>query len=337
MTSTSQPAPAAAHRAVLPGALPLPARVQVPPGAVVLGVGDPHLHAVEDPHEEHRAADFARDEAARRRVPLVVLHGSDEHRVLDPSTSWADGELVEHGAHVAGWAADRLRRKRGPEGRVITVSSPLPATDALVSASQEAGLVVLRAGVRRAGGLRPGAVLRSVAVRATCPVAVLRGRDPSDAATVVVGVDGAGRSRAALHTAMDEALACGDRVVSVHAWDVPRTVPSSPTLGELQEGLEAAQRLLAEALAGLGEEYPTVEVERRLVRGAADDVLTEAGRDARLLVVARHARSAVGFHALGSTVRALLHRPGCPVLLAPPAPPVQRPRRVPDVPVGPGY
>ncbi|WP_369410628.1 universal stress protein [Kribbella orskensis] len=71
--------------------------------------------------------------------------------------------------------------------------------------------------------------------------------------------------------------------------------------------------LLAESLAGRLDKYPDVTVHEQLVRGTAREVLTAAGRSAALLVVASRGRGAFRGLLLGSTSRALVHHPPCPV------------------------
>ena len=97
---------------------------------------------------------------------------------------------------------------------------------------------------------------------------------------------------------------------------------------------------MSEALAGLAEDFPTVDLRTRLVRGPVVDVLRLAAENADLLVIGRHANSRLEFHALGHAARALLHDAPCPLMVIPPSGPLRAPTRgllTADVPVGPGF
>ena len=315
-----------------------PARVEppVPPGSVVLAVPDADLDA------SSGGLALALQEARRRRAPLVVLHASGGWRELSPGSSWTDEQRAEHGRHVVGLVAQHLRRMSRFEVDVVAVSSILTAVDALLAASQRAAMLVLQ--VRPGRHVRlarePGHTVRAVASRAACPVLVLHGNDARlHRRGVVVGVEEHGRAQSALRVAMEEAAAAGVPVTAVHAFEVPGPVQVPPTPGELAYAHEAAQLLLAEALAGLAEDYPTVTLHRRAFRGPAADVLRATASTAGVLVVARRGAATGGLHTLGRTARALLHASPCPVMVTPPArrPPRRRGAGFADVPIGAGY
>jgi nucleotide-binding universal stress UspA family protein len=97
---------------------------------------------------------------------------------------------------------------------------------------------------------------------------------------------------------------------------------------------------MSEALAGLAEDYPTVDIRTRVVRGPVVDVLRRAAEDAKLLVIGRHADSRLDFHALGHAARALLHDAPCPLMVVAPSGPLRAPTRsllTADIPIGTGY
>jgi nucleotide-binding universal stress UspA family protein len=73
------------------------------------------------------------------------------------------------------------------------------------------------------------------------------------------------------------------------------------------------ERVLAEALGGLGDLYPDVEVVRRLVRGRVRHSLIEASADAGLVVVGARGRGGFAGLLLGSVSQAVLHHAECPV------------------------
>jgi nucleotide-binding universal stress UspA family protein len=71
--------------------------------------------------------------------------------------------------------------------------------------------------------------------------------------------------------------------------------------------------VLSEALAGMCERYPDVEVEQRLIQGHAAGNLVDASRKAQLLVVGSRGRGGFKGLLLGSVSQAALHHAHCPV------------------------
>jgi nucleotide-binding universal stress UspA family protein len=90
-------------------------------------------------------------------------------------------------------------------------------------------------------------------------------------------------------------------------------VPASTGVSTARQN---ARLLLAEAMAGVADDFPEVEVRRQLVRGPVGDVLRHAARGADLLVVGRHSNTGLPGYALGRTARALLQEAPCPLMLA---------------------
>src|SRR4051794_15951945 len=96
---------------------------------------------------------------------------------------------------------------------------------------------------------------------------------------IVVGVDGTEGSRRALQWALEEAGRCGCAVEAVTAWTFEGGVVAVATPAEQQE---QAERLSTAEVGALAVEVPLT---RTVAEGYAVDVLTEAARDARLLVL----------------------------------------------------
>lgn len=279
--------------------------------AVVVGVdgSEPALAAVR----------LAAREAARRQRPLRVVHGFIWPLLRVPLTPSAEGppggglrhqaeELVATAVAEAEAAAPGLR----VSGEIIDGE----AAAVLLGESPTAALIVL--GDRGLGGfaaLVVGSVAIQVASYADCPVLVARGT-PRPAGPVVVGVDGSGLSRAAVEFAADEAAVRGARLHAVHAY----THPASAGPGDMQPLVyEESQlrgeedRVLADALSGLAERRPEVPVTRQAVHGRPVAALTEASREAQLLVVGRRGRGELTGLLLGSVSQGVLHHADCPV------------------------
>jgi nucleotide-binding universal stress UspA family protein len=163
-----------------------------------------------------------------------------------------------------------------------------------------------------------GSVSAHLATHATCPVVIVPPRWESDEAPggVVVGVDGSERSLQAIDFAFKQAETRRAPLTAVMAWQDPLSIGPDdplPTVYDLDALEQQSAVLLAESPAGRRDNYPDVSVHEQLVRGTARDVLTAVGRSAALLVVESRGRGAFRGLLLGSTSRALVHHPPCPV------------------------
>ncbi|WP_433618697.1 universal stress protein [Dactylosporangium sp. CA-139114] len=281
-------------------------------GMVVVGVdgGEPSL----------LAARWAAAEAVRRGVPLRVLltyHWRVPLTAFEPA-----GEFAE----AAQWFADRsvtqVARQVSaaePEADVRPLALPGHPAEMLLQAGDDAGLLVVGTRGRHAAtGAVLGSVSQQVAVHASCPVAVVRGRaDP--AGDVLVGVDGSGPSGLALVLAFGEARQRGCGLTAVRVVEsplVPPPVGAPPVLYDAAE----VQRVLAEQavaqVAEAGRRCPDVRWECHGVHGDAADVLVERSQRAQLVVVGSRGHGGFTGLLLGSVGLRLLHRAHCPVLIA---------------------
>ena len=290
-------------------------RLQRPP--VVVGV--------DGSADSRRATGYAAGEAARRHLPLRLVHG------LQPPTMYSAGTFVavEIGAVVADVRAMLLENAtkvhaRYPSLKVTTaVIAGYPAA-VLVGVSRAASLVVV--GSRGFGGLRgmlAGSTGAQVAAHAHAPVIVVRppaaedAQLPPDPGTgVLVGVDGSTGSAAALDFAFAEAGAHGSQLTAVYAWDSPPTTNLGPITRRHYDPVEAqeeADRMLSEALAGWQEKYPGVRVTRRAVHSLNPlATLVAQSREAALVVVGARGRGGFAGLRLGSVSDGLVrhaHRP----------------------------
>jgi len=203
-----------------------------------------------------------------------------------------------------------------PEIPVTTeISSDLPGR-ALLAASETADTVVV--GSRGTGGfagLLLGSVAEQVASHGRCPVVVVRPA-PAPHGPVVVGIDGSPASLAALRYAADQAVARGTLLRAVHAWRWPVSAgPGDQVPVDHDRAVPAVdeERVLVEALAGLGAEFPDLTVERRLIHGRAAPALLSAGSDAALTVVGSHGRGGFTGLLVGSVSHQVLHHAAGPV------------------------
>jgi nucleotide-binding universal stress UspA family protein len=266
-----------------------------------------------------RAVRWAAQEAARRKAPLRVVTAFEwthDHAFgqVGLGTSYreimletARRELAE-GVGIAEQAAPGV----DVESQLV-VGYPIAV---LTAEARDAHLVVIGdRGLGGVTGLLVGSVAIALAARSTCPLVVVRGPDeePDPSWPVVVGVDGTQGSEAALGFAYEAAAARGVSLVAVHTWwDLIVDPAMAPLLD--WDAIEADEReVLAERLAGWGEKYPDVRVQRLVERGHASRVLVEQSRRAQLVVVGSRGRGSLKGLLLGSVSHAVLHRAGCPV------------------------
>ncbi|MDH6144303.1 MULTISPECIES: universal stress protein [Kitasatospora] len=136
---------------------------------------------------------------------------------------------------------------------------------------------------------------------------------------VIVGVDSSQASREALDWAADEASLRHEPLSVRHIW-IEETA-TSPDGQESPPSRETGEALLDEALARTLRQYPDMEVAIELLDGRLRDAMTEAARDADLLVLG--ARGSGGFPGLlvGSTSLFVAARAACPVVVVRPTEP----------------
>jgi nucleotide-binding universal stress UspA family protein len=162
-----------------------------------------------------------------------------------------------------------------------------------------------------------GSVSQHLARRAPCPVVVVRAVARPNAARIVVGVDGAAESRAALEFAFRRATLTKETVVALHAWKPGRV--DTDGRGQLPDSLakpkrsHAADAALAEFVAGLHADHPDVALEMDTIALPPALALAETSANASLVVTGSRGRGVFTGLLLGSVSHHLLHRAHCPV------------------------
>jgi nucleotide-binding universal stress UspA family protein len=141
---------------------------------------------------------------------------------------------------------------------------------------------------------------------------------------IIVGVDHSAGAEEALRFAFEEAQLRRSTLRAVHAWQfgyigAPSLEGSVPVLGaELDEHRSAAGAVLdamvREAIPDAGD----VEIERRVIEGAAAAVLVEESRGADLLVVGSRGHGGFAQLLLGSVSQQCAHHAECPVVIVRP-------------------
>lgn len=275
-----------------------------------------------DPVTSRRMAlAWAADEAALRRLPLLLVHAhgvpTGGYRDMPVRPSWEEWNAALH------TEADRVLREgvsfveaRHPQ---VAVSGLLAEGDpawVLRERAQDASAVVLGSWHLSAARelFTSASVALPVIAHARCPVVVVP--DPEHASRqppyVVVGVDGSPHAAAAVDFAFEEAALRGATLRALYVWRPPR-------LGSLDE--EAAEqeyrRVLSETVAGRTAAYPEVEVHHEVVRGHPVQALTEASSHALGLVVGTRGLGGFRGMMLGSVSQGVLHHAHCPVIAVP--------------------
>ena len=186
----------------------------------------------------------------------------------------------------------------------------------LLERSQTAELLVVGDhGRGRIASAVAGSVAVSVAARSACPVVVVRGAIPDGALPVVVGIDGTPLSEAAIAFAFDAAAARHVPLIAVHTWLDEINDPALAELVDWQTAAVRAEEVLAERLAGWGEKYPDVPVQRLVARGRAGHALLDQAARAQLAVVGSRGHGEIAGLLLDSVSNALVHGAGCPVAI----------------------
>jgi nucleotide-binding universal stress UspA family protein len=138
---------------------------------------------------------------------------------------------------------------------------------------------------------------------------------------IVVGVDGAEHSKAALAWALAEARLRDAELRVVQAWHVPvASYGEYVTTDPGSEAIESASTTSLDAfLADVVGGEPDVQVTPVVVEGPPAERLLEAATGAELLVVGTRGRGGVKGLLLGSVGQQVVHHAHCPVVIVPPA------------------
>ena len=269
-----------------------------------------------------RAVRWAVPEARRRRAVLhlvTALAWTEDRLVGLPGLGQAPyGQYLRTAAENGLAAAEAAALEADPDlpvERELVLGFP---GGVLLERSQTAEMLVVGDhGRGRIASAVAGSVAISVAARSACPIVVVRGAEPAPdrALPVVVGIDGTPLSEAAIPFAFDAAAARRVPLVAVHTWLDEINDPALAELVDWQTAAVQAEELLAERLAGWGEKYPDVPVQRVVARGRAALALLDQAARAQLVVVGSRGHGEIAGLLLDSVSNALVHGAGCPVAI----------------------
>lgn len=281
--------------------------------------------AVDGSRASQVATDWAARDAARRHVPLTLVHVLMEPALgmwpepilLDDYSSWR----AEHGLRI-------LDEARGAADRAILDYDPIEVDQksyfgstvpTLVDLSKDATMIVVGChGLNNVKRCLLGSVSNALVHHAHCPVAVVHDEElrieTASRAPVLVGIDGSPASEAATAIAFDEASRRGVDLVAMHGWLDDDLYGWAGVDWERQ--MESGKEALAERLSGWREHYPDVSVQQRLVAGDPKAQLIAASDSAQLTVVGSHGRGGFAGMLLGSVSSAVVQAAQMPVIVA---------------------
>lgn len=269
---------------------------------VVVGVGDCPESSEPDAEPESSLV-FAVEEAARRSLPLEVVHAVD----LETSGGLDDAE--HRLAATVERALDRVPRGRSVARRLVVLEGP-PA-DCLLSRVPSAAMVVV--GTRGGGALRRGArgsVSAAVLHRSWAPVVVVPLGSPTVAnrylsSRVVVAVDGSPPSLAALQWGVAQA----------REWECELTPVVVSAVGGRVPAALASEHDLTGAVARAVRECggQSLDVCPHFLTGAPAPALLSFVTPEDLLVTGSRGRGGAATLLLGGTSTALAEHARCPV------------------------
>jgi nucleotide-binding universal stress UspA family protein len=188
---------------------------------------------------------------------------------------------------------------------------------ALVDASREAGMLVVGSrGMGAFGRAVLGSTSSGVVHHACCPVAILHADEaqaPDHTSPVLLGIDGTPASEAATALAFEEASRRKVDLVALHARS---DVGVFPVVGmNWHEYEDEGHEVLGERLAGWQEQYPDVNVRRRIMCDLPIRWLIEESQRAQLVVVGSHGRGGFPGLLLGSVGTAVAEGAKAPVIV----------------------
>jgi nucleotide-binding universal stress UspA family protein len=137
---------------------------------------------------------------------------------------------------------------------------------------------------------------------------------------IVVGVDGSKSSRDALAWALAESRSRDGQVRVVGAWRVDTMIYAAPYMPPIEGGISqsferAAEMAIAESLEAMGDAAEGVDVEQKIVEGAAAHILIQQAENAELLVVGSRGHGGFAGLLLGSVSEQCARHAPCPVVI----------------------
>lgn len=286
-----------------------------------------HIAVGTDGSRESTAAiEWAAQRAERLNQDLVLLCSDPLAEVMAAvgvsvaSEGTAPGGVRARDRQLAETVAGLEQRHPGLPVRTEHLGGAT-ATALLAAAAGAELLVMGTQGIGGLGGvLSGGSMANDVLARVDRPLVVVS-ETFADVGAVVLGLEPEPTSRAAARFAVAEAASRGSSLIVVSALGYPDAwideyLVSTEAVRRKQESVrERLMAFVADDLAALGD--VAVEVTYRVSPTSAPSALSEAARDAGLVVVGTRGRGALTALLLGSTSRRTADSVRCPVALIP--------------------
>ncbi len=285
------------------------------PGVVVGADGSPFATI---------AIRWAAHDAAMRNFPLTIVYVVSTQGLVWSATAIPAEfyERQEEDARHLLAEAVKIAEDSLPASGHVQINNELlfgPPVPTLVDLSKDAQMMVVGChGRGGSAGMLLGSVSTGLIHHAHCPVAVIHDEVPSSPQRaqlpVLVGIDGSPASELATAIAFDEASWRGVELVALHAWsdaDVAMVPGMDPS------GIRsAAEKMLAERLAGFAERYPDVPVRHLTYYDHPARHLLDESESAQLVVVGSRGRGGFTGMLLGSVSTLVAHTARIPVIVA---------------------
>ena len=269
-------------------------------GWVVVGVNESDEAVV--------AARYALREAVARKLNLKIVHAYEPPALASPVTAEAIAQVAEDAEDVV----NRVRSHLNAPRQVMIATAIRQTTPKRLLRRHFDNAQVIVIGQHHNGwghALDAGRLAAYLATHAPCPTVVVpRLWEPSTAPDrpVIVAVDGETPAAGPLRVAFDEATARHSRLI------VLRLHPFESSAREI---VQCRAELIAQ-LALWKKAYPTVPVNPTILAGEPKTFITEAARDAALIIVGRPHKHGIAIWSRSAT-RAVLTRATCPLMVVP--------------------
>jgi nucleotide-binding universal stress UspA family protein len=267
------------------------------------------------------AVQYGAQEALRRGCGLRIVHAFGWPVILPPFHAPYDQHDRGPRAAMLDLLAQTAREVKAahPDLSVTTRLVDGSPGAILVGASRDAQLLVVgHRGLGGFAGLLVGSVAAQAAEHSRCPVVVVRGDCPPDAAPVVLGTDGSPGANRAAEVAFAQAQLRDVELILAHHQPARRRPVDAIGTGNpvfwASVGDPAAGGL------GVGARYPDVKYRTEVVPGdsVASALIAFARHTAAgLLVVGSRGRGGFRGLVMGSTSRSLIEHGRCPVMVVP--------------------
>ncbi|MFC5748285.1 universal stress protein [Actinomadura rugatobispora] len=281
-------------------------------------MSDPIIVGTDASADADRAVDWAADEAALRHRPLRIVHSLDAARRELPlvSSSQAARAVSAAGKGILDEAGHRARERH--PGIDVTTELIAESTAAVLHDRSEDAfeLVVGHRGLGGFTSMMLGSTGLRVAAHAACPVVIVRGDALTRHDEIVVGIDLIGDPAVALGYAFEAAAVRDALVRVVHAWQMGAALVDLKQAIDVSEAEERTRSEVLQRVEPWRKEHPGIEVTEEVVREHPVTALTDASRNADLVVVGALDHHWYKNPWLGSVSHGVIHHAHCPVAVA---------------------